>query len=154
VKGLNAYERAVKESEEQNLLGWEETMDVDITVTVKKSGPKKPYAAGSLVCASCPRIFLFTELDPENDRIHSVEFTRHTIGTIIGMKWHVAASDIRRSTIDPVFRSARPCNSKGIVLLTGQTRGELWYHVMFPNGTYWARWDWLCRLARPEGMKK
>jgi len=149
MKNLSAYEQAQKHANQQNLLGWEETMDVDITVNVKKSGPKKPYKAGSLVCGLYPRISLYIDLDPDA-RAHSVEFTRHVIGTIIGMKWHVCASELRRATIDPVFRGEMPNGSRAIILLTGKTRGELWYHIMFPTGAYWARWDWVCRLVKPE----
>lgn len=112
-------------------------------VTLLRRGHVDPYASGTLVAWRLEGGGVASELDPklpyhdEKSGCHYLRMKQGTTGIVMDRAWNVPHLELMRAELDPIFDCRRTKPRLRNVFM------ELHYQVLFAQGLYWARFDWL-----------
>lgn len=112
--------------------------DWQVSVTLNRRGHADPFANGALVRYVHATGTLFSDLDPDlSNEGGRMKNEPGLSGMIVDRVWHVDHYELFHAEIDPVIDTRRTKPHLRNVNL------DLHYHVLFPAGLFWARFDWL-----------
>jgi hypothetical protein len=122
---------------------YDETADYTLEVTIPRRGHAPPIPNGAMVRCVYDGGSVYMDLDPDlgepsrRGDERSLPMKRTMSGVVVDRVWHVDHYELMKAEIDPVLRSNRQKPALKNVFQ------NLHYRVMFSQGLYWARFDWV-----------
>lgn len=113
-----------------------------LPVTICRRGHVPPFPFGTIVKCMYPGLSLYDALD-EKDQRNKLQMSPERVGLVVDTAWHIGGIlEMHRIKVHSVNGSERPRVAEPCL--------DLWYHLEFKEGRYWARYNWLEVVLEPK----
>ncbi len=134
---------------------------IQVPVQIRRRGHAPVYENGAIVVIES-NVMLYGQLEepftgPRFSGLNQVKTNLY--GVVVDRVWHYSKHTLANQMCAALHRPPSFDDNGNPplfpeVYVGGNAAVELWYHVMFHEGLFWVRYDWIDRPATEEASKK